>query len=64
MKQQRIFLTRDEALSLCAFSDDDTIHTFRQGGFGFIGCDFSKKNLLEKWMKQNSWKLLVHICVR
>ena len=48
MKQQRIFLTRDEALSLCAFSDDDTIHTFRQGGFGLIGCDLSKKELVRK----------------
>lgn len=48
MKQQRIFLTKDEALSLCAFSDDDTVHTFRQSGFGFIGCDLSKRELIEK----------------
>lgn len=48
MKQKRIFLTKDEALSLCASSDDDTIHTFRQGGFGFIGCDLSKRELVRK----------------
>lgn len=48
MKQQRIFLTRDEALSLCAFSDDDTIHTFRQSGFGLIGYDLSKRELIRK----------------
>lgn len=48
MKQQRIFLTRDEALSLCAFSDDDTVHTFRNGGFGLVGCDLPRRKLIEK----------------
>lgn len=44
MKQKRIFLTKDEALLLCAFSDDDTIHTFRQSGFGFIGYDLQRQS--------------------
>lgn len=48
MKQQRIFLTKDEALSLCAFSDDDTVHTFRNGGFGLVGCDLPRKELTEE----------------
>lgn len=48
MKQKRIFLTKDEALSLYVFSDDDTIHTFRQSGFGLIGCDLSKRELVRK----------------
>lgn len=48
MKQKRIFLTKDEVLSLCAFSDDDTVHTFRNGGFGLVGCDLPRRKLIEK----------------
>lgn len=48
MEQKRIFLTKDEALSLCAFSDDNTVHTFRQSGFGFIGYDLPKRKLIRK----------------
>lgn len=63
MKQQRIFLTRDEALSLCAFSDDGTIHTFRQSGFGFIGCDLPKRELVEKMDKAEFMEIAgPHMC--
>lgn len=48
MKQKRIFLTKNEVLSLCAFSDDDTVHTFRNGGFGLVGCDLPRRKLIEK----------------
>lgn len=48
MEQKRIFLTKEEALSLCAFSDDDSVHTLRQGGFGLVGYDFTRKELTEK----------------
>jgi len=51
MKQKRIFLTKDQAFALCAFSDDDTVHTFRQEGFGLFGCDLSKRELVEKMDK-------------
>lgn len=48
MEQKRIFLTKNEALSLCAFSEDDTVHIFRNGGLGLVGYDFTRKELTEK----------------
>ena len=63
MKQKRIFLTKDEALSLCAFSDDDTIHTFRQSGFGFIGYDLPKRKLIRKMYEAEFMEIAgPHMC--
>lgn len=63
MKQKRIFLTKDEALSLCAFSDDDTVHTFRQSGFGFIGYDLPKRKVLRKMYEAEFMEIAgPHMC--
>lgn len=63
MKQKRIFLTKDEALSLCAFSDDDTIHTFRQSGFAFIGYDLPKRKLIRKMYEAEFMEIAgPHMC--
>lgn len=48
MEQKRIFLTKDEALSLCAFSDDDTVHTFSGGMFTLMGFHLTREELVKK----------------
>lgn len=43
---ERVKLTKEQVESLLPVGDN--IHTFMQGGFTLIGCDWSRKDLLKE----------------
>ena len=45
MSNERIWLTKDQALSM--LGEGETIHTFRTPGTGLmVGCDWSRQNII------------------
>lgn len=47
----RTYLTKEEAISV--LPDGDSIHTFYNPGFGLVGADWDRKDLVDKIMKSD-----------
>lgn len=54
MKQDRRYITPDEAMNL--ISDGDDVHTFRNSSGFLLGCDVSRKSI-EQIFKDNPDKI-------
>lgn len=42
MNEDRIYLTKEQAWSLMAVQEDGHVHTQKQSGMMFLGCDWTK----------------------